>query len=211
MRLQEDLHLNTVATRRLGGTAGAACRLPTPWAEFSLQGFAEAGTGLEHAALTLGEVGNGEPVLVRLHSECLTGDGLFSRRCDCGPQLESSLRAIAAEGRGVIVYLRQEGRGIGLLNKIRAYALQDAGADTVDANRLLGFPDDARDYRFAAHILDALGIHSVRLMTNNPAKMSALKAMGIEVTERIPLHVGANALNHRYLATKVRRMGHSKD
>ena len=116
-----------------------------------------------------------------------------------------------AEGRGVVVYLRQEGRGIGLLNKIRAYALQDAGADTVDANRLLGFPDDARDYRFAAHILDALGIRSVRLMTNNPAKTSALRSMGIEVTERVALHAGANALNHRYLATKVRRMGHAQD
>lgn len=211
MRPQEVLQLSTAVKPRFGGEAEPACRLPTPWAEFSLRGFAEAGTGLEHAVLILGDISNGEPVLVRLHSECLTGDGLFSLRCDCGPQLESSLRAIAAEGRGVVLYLRQEGRGIGLLSKIRAYALQDEGADTVDANRLLGFPDDARNYRFAAHILDAVGIHRVRLMTNNPEKVSALTAMGIEVTERIPLHVGANPLNHRYLATKFRRMGHSKD
>lgn len=187
------------------------CRLPTRWADFTLHGHADPQTGLEHVALTLGEFADGAPVMLRLHSECLTGDTLFSLRCDCGPQLEASLRAIAAEGRGALVYLRQEGRGIGLINKIRAYALQDSGADTVDANRMLGFADDARDYRFAAHIVRSLGIHQARLLTNNPLKVRALEQEGIEVVERIPLHVGANPMNHRYLATKALRMGHIQD
>ncbi len=194
-----------------GGPTDVVCRLPTRWADFALHGYADPATGLEHVALTLGDFSDGAPVMLRLHSECLTGDTLFSLRCDCGPQLEASLRAIAAEGRGALVYLRQEGRGIGLINKIRAYALQDSGADTVDANRMLGFADDARDYRFAVHIVRSLGIRRARLLTNNPLKVRALESQGIEVVERIPLHVGANPLNNRYLATKAHRMGHLQD
>ncbi len=191
--------------------SSVVCRLPTRFADFALHGFADPATGLEHVALTLGDFSDGAPVLLRLHSECLTGDTLFSLRCDCGPQLEASLRGIAAEGRGALVYLRQEGRGIGLINKIRAYALQDTGADTVDANRMLGFADDARDYVFAVHIVRSLGITRARLLTNNPLKVRALEAQGIAVTERIPLHAGANPLNYRYLSTKAHRMGHMQD
>lgn len=186
----------------------ASCKLRNAWAEFDLHGFAETGTRHEHAALTLGSVADGSPALVRLHSECLTGDVLFSRRCDCGAQLESALRAIAGEGRGALVYLRQEGRGIGLLNKIRAYQLQDHGADTVEANHLLGFEADPRDYGVAAAILDDLGITSVRLLTNNPRKAHALERHGIAVRERVPLIVGWNEHNARYRLAKAARLGH---
>lgn len=199
------------ATAHATAPSDIVCRLPTRWADFTLHGYADPKTGLEHVALTLGDFSDGAPVMLRLHSECLTGDTLFSLRCDCGPQLEASLRAIAAEGRGALVYLRQEGRGIGLINKIRAYALQDSGADTVDANRMLGFEDDARDYRYAAHIVRSLGIRQARLLTNNPLKVRALESEGVEVVERIPLHAGANPMNHRYLATKAQRMGHIQD
>lgn len=153
----------------------ARCALPTPWAEFTLHVFLEPATGKEHLALVLGEIGNGEPVLARLHSECLTGDTLFSQRCDCGAQLEGALQRIAQEGRGILLYLRQEGRGIGLVNKIRAYALQEQGADTVEANHQLGFADDLRNYDICAPIFRHFGIRSLRLMTNNPRKLDALK------------------------------------
>ncbi|MGE4447338.1 MAG: GTP cyclohydrolase II [Azospira sp.] len=186
----------------------ASCELPTPWAVFRLHGFQETASGKEHLALTLGQVGDGVPALTRLHSECLTGDGLFSLRCDCGPQLEAALAAIAKEGRGVLLYLRQEGRGIGLLDKLRAYALQDQGLDTVDANRALGLPDDARDYGVAAAMLNTLGVPAVRLMTNNPAKVSALTARGVNVTERVPHVAGRGPRNQDYLETKAARMGH---
>ncbi|HET7775413.1 MAG TPA: GTP cyclohydrolase II [Azospira sp.] len=186
----------------------ASCELPTPWAVFRLHGFQETVSGKEHLALTLGEVGNGAPALTRLHSECLTGDGLFSLRCDCGPQLEAALAAIAKEGRGVLLYLRQEGRGIGLLDKLRAYALQDQGLDTVDANRALGLPDDARDYGVAAAMLNTLRVPAVRLMTNNPAKVAALTARGVEVAERVPHVAGRGPRNQDYLETKAARMGH---
>ena len=186
----------------------ASCELPTPWAVFRLHGFQETASGKEHLALTLGEIADGQPVLTRLHSECLTGDGLFSLRCDCGPQLEAALAAIAKEGRGVLLYLRQEGRGIGLLDKLRAYALQDQGLDTVDANRALGLPDDARDYGVAAAMLNTLGVPAVRLMTNNPAKVSALTARGVNVTERVPHVAGRGPRNQDYLETKAARMGH---
>jgi GTP cyclohydrolase II len=186
----------------------ASCELPTPWAVFRLHGFQETASGKEHLALTLGQVGDGMPALTRLHSECLTGDGLFSLRCDCGPQLEAALAAIAKEGRGVLLYLRQEGRGIGLLDKLRAYALQDQGLDTVDANRALGLPDDARDYGVAAAMLNTLGVPAVRLMTNNPAKVSALTARGVNVTERVPHVAGRGPRNQDYLETKAARMGH---
>ena len=189
-------------------TLVASCELPTPWAVFRLHGFQETASGKEHLALTLGQVGDGVPALARLHSECLTGDGLFSLRCDCGPQLEAALAAIAKEGRGVLLYLRQEGRGIGLLDKLRAYALQDQGLDTVDANRALGLPDDARDYGVAAAMLNTLGVPAVRLMTNNPAKVSALTARGVNVTERVPHVAGRGPRNQDYLETKAARMGH---
>ena len=185
-----------------------SCRLPTQWGEFNLHGLVDARGSGEHAAMSLGRLDDGEPVLTRLHSECLTGDTLYSLKCDCGEQLQASLRAIAAAGRGVLLYLRQEGRGIGLVNKIRAYALQQAGADTVEANRLLGLPDDARDYTVAADMLGQLGIRRVRLLTNNPAKVQALQRLGIEVVERLPLHMPTNPHNQGYLQTKSRRMGH---
>jgi GTP cyclohydrolase II len=183
-------------------------RLPTPWAVFDMHGFEEAEQGKEHVVLTLGDVASGEPVLVRVHSECLTGDALFSMRCDCGAQLQAALQQIAAEGRGALLYLRQEGRGIGLLNKIRAYKLQDEGADTVEANEALGFGADMRDYSICKPMFAHLGIRQVRLLTNNPRKLSAVNELGVEVVERLPLHTGQNPHNARYLATKKGKLGH---
>jgi len=185
-----------------------SCRLPTRWGEFDLHGLVDPQTGAEHAAMSLGRLDDGAPVLTRLHSECLTGDTLYSLKCDCGAQLEGALSAIAEAGRGLLLYLRQEGRGIGLVNKIRAYALQQAGADTVEANRLLGLPDDARDYTVAATMLRQLGVSRVRLLTNNPAKVEALQRLGIAVVDRLPLHMPSNPHNQAYLRTKSRRMGH---
>ncbi|GLR64090.1 GTP cyclohydrolase II [Marinospirillum insulare] len=186
----------------------AASRLPTPWAVFTMHGFEDSETGKEHLALTLGELDNTEPVLARIHSECLTGDALFSLRCDCGFQLQEALKRIAAEGRGALFYLRQEGRGIGLLNKIRAYHLQDQGADTVEANEQLGFEADMRDYSMLPSMLEHLGIKSVRLMTNNPRKVNAFASYGIQVDERIPLTTGLNPYNADYLDTKANKLGH---
>ncbi len=185
----------------------ASCALPTPWATFQLHAFIEAATGKEHLALTLGEINNGQPVLTRLHSECLTGDTLFSQRCDCGAQLEGALRKIAEEGRGILLYLRQEGRGIGLINKIRAYSLQEQGADTVEANHQLGFADDMRDYAICVPMLSHFGVETVDLMTNNPRKINALAKLGIRV-ERIELITGPTSFNSRYLATKASKLGH---
>jgi len=179
-----------------------------PWAMFMLHAFVSPETGKEHVALTLGEVGSGEPVLARVHSECLTGDALFSQRCDCGAQLEAALRAIADEGRGILLYLRQEGRGIGLVNKIRAYSLQDQGADTVEANVRLGFPPDMRRYDLCKPMLDHFGVSQLRLMTNNPRKVDALRDIGIEVVARIPLQVNRNRYNEGYLQTKAAKLGH---
>jgi GTP cyclohydrolase II len=189
------------------GVEVPSCLLPTPWGVFALHGFIDPESGAEHVVLTLGEVGTGEPVLARIHSECLTGDALFSQRCDCGAQLEAALQKIAALGRGVLVYLRQEGRGIGLINKIRAYALQDTGADTVEANHQLGFPADLRSYRVCRAIFDHFGVHAPRLLTNNPAKPRALDELGILV-EPVPLQAGRNHYNERYLATKAEKLGH---
>lgn len=183
-------------------------QLPTPWAVFELHGFWDTETEKEHLMLSLGDVGNGEPVLARVHSECLTGDSLFSLRCDCGSQLKAALEKIAQEGRGVLLYLRQEGRGIGLLNKIRAYHLQDQGADTVEANEQLGFGADMRDYSMCKKMLEHLNIHSLRLMTNNPRKVSALQELGIDIVERLPLRTGDNPHNAKYLATKGGKLGH---
>ena len=185
----------------------ASCALPTPWASFQLHAFLDQSTGKEHLAMTLGELGDGQPVLARLHSECLTGDTLFSLRCDCGAQLEAAIRQIATEGRGVLLYLRQEGRGIGLVNKIRAYGLQEAGADTVEANHQLGFADDLRDYAMCAPMLRHFGIRSLRLMTNNPRKIDALKTLDIDV-ERIEHIASGTRFNARYLATKASKLGH---
>jgi GTP cyclohydrolase II len=169
--------------------------------------FRASDDGQEHVALVIGAFG-GAPALVRLHSECLTGDVFGSLKCDCGPQLKEALKIIGANGGGVLLYLRQEGRGIGLANKLRAYALQDRGLDTVEANRRLGFADDERDYAHAAAILHELGIDRVRLLTNNPAKVAGLEAAGIAVVERVPHHMPANPHNADYLATKRNKSGH---
>ncbi|UYG07824.1 GTP cyclohydrolase II [Halomonas sp. M4R1S46] len=186
----------------------AASRLPTPWATFTMHGFEDEATGKDHIALTLGEVGDGEPVLGRVHSECLTGDALFSMRCDCGYQLQEALKRIAEEGRGVLLYLRQEGRGIGLLNKIRAYHLQDQGADTVEANEQLGFAADLRRYDLCVPMLEQLGIGSLKLMTNNPRKVEALTRAGVGISERVGLTTGLNPHNEHYLSTKAGKLGH---
>jgi 3,4-dihydroxy 2-butanone 4-phosphate synthase/GTP cyclohydrolase II len=185
----------------------ASAALPTQFGQFTLHGFLDEMRGNEHVALSLGDI-DAAPILVRMHSECLTGDSLASLRCDCGAQRDAALKMIAAEGRGVLVYLRQEGRGIGLLNKIRAYALQDEGADTVEANERLGFPPDLRDYGVGAQILHHLGVRDVRLLTNNPRKIAAFTGFGMRVVERVPLRVGDNQHNRKYLATKASKLGH---
>lgn len=211
----------------------ATSKLPTAHGEFDISVFEDPATGEEHVALSKGllqqiiaspqpnstleqaaqwstvrTTAENSPVLVRLHSECLTGDAFASLRCDCGPQLNATLDLIEQEGRGAVLYLRQEGRGIGLPNKIRAYALQDQGHDTVDANLLLNLPADARTYEMCKVMLDYLGITQVKLITNNPAKVEALQALGIPVVARLPLQVGKNAFNEGYLATKQQRMRH---
>ncbi len=186
----------------------ASSELPTKWAKFTLYGFEETDSKKEHVALVLGDIDHNSPVLTRLHSECLTGDALFSLRCDCGSQLQRAMENIAQEGRGVLLYLQQEGRGIGLMNKIKAYHLQDVGADTVEANEQLGFPADSRDYSICAEILKYLHIKRLRLMTNNPKKIAALEQFGFEVAERVPLRTGQNPHNEKYLATKVDKLGH---
>jgi 3,4-dihydroxy 2-butanone 4-phosphate synthase/GTP cyclohydrolase II len=192
-------------------TRVASAKLPTAYGEFVLHGFEDALSGSEHVALTIGTVDDGAPVLVRMHSECLTGDALHSLRCDCGAQRDAALAAISAEGRGVLVYLRQEGRGIGLLNKIRAYALQDGDVDTVEANLRLDFAADLRDYGVGAQILHSLGVQRLRLLTNNPRKVAGLSGYAMEIVERVPLHAGKNPHNERYLATKVAKLGHLED
>ena len=170
--------------------------------------FADDNSGREHVALVFGNPDIAEPVLCRVHSECLTGDALFSLRCDCGSQLQEAMQGIADEGSGVLLYLRQEGRNIGLGNEIRAYALQDEGADTVQANVALGFGVDERDYGMCAAMFEQLQISAVKLMTNNPEKVQALEALGIMVAERIPLITGENTHNELYLATKRNKLGH---
>jgi 3,4-dihydroxy 2-butanone 4-phosphate synthase / GTP cyclohydrolase II len=184
--------------------------LPTAQGNFRIVAFTDEATGQDHLAVVSGEVQGQHGVLVRIHSECLTGDVLGSMRCDCGPQLDLALRRIA-EQDGVLVYLRQEGRGIGLANKVRAYRLQDEGRDTVDANLELGLPSDARDYSLAAAILEELDVKCVRLMTNNPAKVDALEDAGIKVAVREPHEIPPNAVNRAYLETKRDRMDHALD
>ncbi len=186
----------------------AEARLPTEFGDFRVVAYGNDVDGREHVALIKGEVADQDDVLVRMHSECLTGDVFHSQRCDCGQQLHSSLRRIEKEGRGVLVYMKQEGRGIGLLNKIRAYELQESGADTVEANELLGFPADLRDYGIGVQVLLDLGIKSMRLMTNNPKKIIGLQGYGLSVTEQVPITVTPNRHNESYLRVKREKMGH---
>jgi 3,4-dihydroxy 2-butanone 4-phosphate synthase/GTP cyclohydrolase II len=186
----------------------ASTKLPTEYAEFRLHAFENQIDKQTHVALVCGEVGDGRDVLVRVHSQCLTGDVLRSARCDCGAQLDEALRRIATEGRGVLLYLNQEGRGIGLANKIRAYGLQDEGLDTVEANERLGFKPDQRDYGVGVQILRELGVHSMRLLSNNPRKLVAIEGYGLSVTEWLPLEIPASATTLRYLTTKRNKLGH---
>lgn len=190
------------------GEIPADARLPTSKGDFRIRVFNDSETGMDHVALTLGEMRGPDPVLLRVHSECLTGDAFGSLRCDCGPQLDAAISMIQEVGWGCILYLRQEGRGIGLHAKIQAYNLQDKGADTVEANLLLGHPADARDYGVASEILNLIGIDSVCLLTNNPDKIGQLVSYGINVEERMPLVVGVGEENRDYLAKKVDKMGH---
>lgn len=185
----------------------ASSQLPTHWGVFAAHSIVDT-VGKEHLILTMGDVDDGEPVLVRIHSECLTGDALFSLRCDCGSQLRMAMEKIGDAGRGVVLYLRQEGRGIGLHNKIKAYGLQDTGADTVDANLRLGFAADARDYAICKPMLEHIGARRLRLMTNNPAKLIAMHDLGFADVERVAVPAARNPHNAAYLDAKERRMGH---
>lgn len=187
----------------------AVASLPTEFGEFRAFGYRDELDGSEHVALVVGDIGDGENVLVRVHSECLTGDVLGSLRCDCGPQLRAAMKTVTDEGRGVVLYVKgHEGRGIGLLHKLQAYTLQESGRDTVDANLELGFPADARDYGTGASILADLGVRSMRLLTNNPSKRAGLEGYGLSIVERVPLTVEPNPHNEAYLAAKAARMGH---
>ena len=186
----------------------AIAKLPTEFGDFEIHAYEELSNGKEHVALVLGDIGDGHALLVRVHSSCLTGDVFHSSRCDCGPQLHTAMERITAEGRGVILYLNQEGRGIGLANKIRAYALQDEGYDTVEANERLGFDADQREYGLGVRILSHLGVRSMRLLTNNPRKRSGVETHGMSVSELLPIEIPASEFTRRYLQTKKEKLGH---
>ena len=197
-RMQTEKHVHCVA----------APRLPTPYGEFRVHAYTSDITGEEHVAMVMGEIGEEDEVLVRVHSSCLTGDVFHSIRCDCGDQLDRAFERVAKEGKGVILYLLQEGRGIGLINKLKAYELQDEGADTVDANARLGFAPDIRDYGTGSQILRDLGVRKIRLMTNNPAKYVAIEGFGLQIVERVPLEIAPSKDTRRYLEAKKKKLGH---
>jgi 3,4-dihydroxy 2-butanone 4-phosphate synthase / GTP cyclohydrolase II len=188
----------------------ARVTVPTKWGDFDMIAFTDS-YGVSHTAVIYGDISGDEPVLMRVHSECFTGDIFGSGRCDCGEQLDYGMNRVKEEGRGVVLYLRQEGRGIGLVAKLNAYMLQDAGYDTVEANHHLGFPGDARDYTFTLQMMRHLGIEKIRLMTNNPRKWEGLGEHGVQVTERVPVHIEPGSHNHRYLVTKNNKLGHHLD
>jgi 3,4-dihydroxy 2-butanone 4-phosphate synthase / GTP cyclohydrolase II len=188
--------------------AVATAKLPTEFGDFEIHAYEDLTNGKDHVALVLGEIGDGHALLVRVHSSCLTGDVFHSARCDCGPQLHTAMARVAAEGRGVILYLNQEGRGIGLANKIRAYALQDEGYDTVEANERLGFGADQREYGLGVSILADIGVRSMRLLTNNPRKRAGVETHGLAVSELLPIEIPASEFTRRYLQTKKEKLGH---
>jgi len=203
IKYRKEVHLSV--------TKETEAKLPTTYGDFKVVAFNEKNTSKCHLALVKGDITTNEPVLVRVHSECLTGDALGSKKCDCGEQYASAMAMIEEEGRGILLYMRQEGRGIGLLNKLKAYALQDTGLDTVEANLALGFKDDMRDYKVSADILKILGINNIRLITNNPAKIEGLEKHNIEVIERVPIQMPINKSDEFYLKTKKEKMNHLLD